>query len=74
MESATLFKRLVWGLAIALASVSLLATFMITRPSDYVEHAKAEQHAAVSTWPDGSPRTSHDWWTQPGAEPPHAQG
>jgi hypothetical protein len=65
MSSRRLFKRLVWGLGISVMAVFVFVTFMISRPDAYEEHIA--QPVSVGTWPDGSPRTAHDWWAHPGA-------
>jgi hypothetical protein len=63
MEGEQLFKRLAWGLSVLILALFAFVTVVITRPDAYEDHL---EHAAT-TWPDGSARTTNDWWAKPGA-------
>jgi hypothetical protein len=67
MERKQLFKRLVWGLSALMLALFVFVTYMITRPDAYEYHLEHAGPSAATTWPDGSARTSNDWWAKPGA-------
>ena len=74
MAYPKLFRRLVWGLFPFLAALAVWTTWVVSEPSAYREEASHGLHAGA-TWPDGSPRTDHDWWAHGGQPPaPSAHG
>jgi len=59
-ERAAMFRKLVIGLLSLIAVTFALVVWVVGSPDAYHEHAAAQPPS--STWPDGSPKTSNDWW------------
>ena len=74
MENKPLFKRVVWGLSLFIFALSVFVTAIITRPDAYEDHRERAVQSATTAWPDGSPRTTNDWWAQSSNAPAGSHG
>lgn len=60
VEKIVIFRRLIVTLFVLIAGMFLLMLWVLGSPDSHRENAAALSSAA--TWPDGSAKTSHDWW------------
>jgi hypothetical protein len=65
-ERVTILHRLVAMLAALIAATAILMLWVLGSPDSHQENGAV----ASVTWPDGSPKTSHDWWANAGGHPP----
>lgn len=70
-ERITLFHRLIVTLFALIAMNILLMLWVLGAPDSHQENAAAAGPAA--TWPDGSAKTSHDWWANAATAHPRKQ-
>lgn len=68
LEKITIFRRLVVTLFALIAATFILMLWVLGSPDSHQENAAAP--GVFATWPDGSPKTSHDWWANAAAHPP----
>ena len=59
-ERAAIFHKLVVGLLALIAITFALMVWVVGSPDAYHTHVASQ--GPSSTWPDGSPKTSNDWW------------
>ncbi len=73
MDGGKYLNAVRWILSGVMAFFFVFVTVMMTWPSEEALQQSHPIHSAA-TWPDGSPRTDHDWWAKPAAVPPVKSG
>lgn len=68
VEKITIFRRLIVTLFALIAATFILMLWVLGSPDSYQENAATLGPAAA--WPDGSAKTSNDWWANAAGHPP----
>jgi hypothetical protein len=61
-------RRLVWALLGLIAATFIFMGWVLGQLNSHDENQAARGPSAV--WPDGSAKTSNDWWAKAGGQPP----
>ena len=59
------FRHLLWVLASVIVFLFVFVPYWSSQPDSYDAHREQAQAKPAATWPDGSPKTDHDWWADP---------
>lgn len=62
-ERHRLFRRMAWACLATMALLFVAGVYWMSGPDAY--HEGLSQQAQAPHWPDGSMRTSNDWWADP---------